>query len=382
MKAVTPRIPCARIPSRGVAIARILLAGAAIALMLPAGAALAGTSVPTTPSTKSAVPTAPSTQAPVPSKPATPSPLPKKPVQPVSNMKSTAGPYRAEEVKVRTRDGHTLAGTLTLPKSAGRYPAVLLLSSADPQNRDASNVHDYYHPFRQIADTLTRAGLAVLRLDDRGVGGSTGRLDSLDTRARAQDARDALAFLRARKDIRADRLALLGHSEGALIAGMIAGEDSTIHAAVLMASTGRTGRATVEWMNHRMLAHTRAEGRERNAMFHEAMAAWDERVKVDPWAMFFDTYDPTVVMHKVRAPLLILHGEQDSNCPPTDADNLGDAAKSSGNLDVTVHTLPGLDHAFLNVSEFKDGVASNDSAYLLSPALLGEISGWLAKHLQ
>jgi hypothetical protein len=302
--------------------------------------------------------------------------------KPAAKSKAPAGPYRSEEVRVRTQDGQTLAGTLTLPSGTGRHAAVLLLSSADPQNRDASNVHDYYHPFRQLADTLTRAGIAVLRLDDRGVGGSTGKLDSMDTRARAQDARDALAFLRVRREIRSDRMALLGHSEGALIAGMIASEDSTIHALVLMASTGRTGRSTVEWLNHRMLAHTRAEGRERNAMFHEAMAAWDERVKVDPWARFFDTYDPTVPMRKVRAPLLILHGEQDANCPPSDAYNLGDASKDSGNLDVTVRTLSGLDHAFLRVSDFRNGVAANDSSYLLSPELLGMITSWLAQHLQ
>ena len=297
-------------------------------------------------------------------------------------IESPAGPYRAEEVKVRTRDGHTLAGTLTRPNGSKRYPVVLLLSSADPQNRDASNVHDYYHPFRQLADTLTRAGLAVLRLDDRGVGQSTGKLDSMDTRARAQDARDALAFLRARRDIRTNRVALLGHSEGALIAGMLASEDSTIHAVVLMASTGRNGRATVEWMNHRMLAHTRAEGRERNAMFHEAMAVWDQRVKVDPWARFFDTYDPTVPLRKVRAPLLILHGEQDSNCPPSDAYNLADASKDAGNLDVTVKTLSGLDHAFLSVGDFHNGVAVNDSSYLLKPELLGLITSWLTQRLQ
>lgn len=296
--------------------------------------------------------------------------------------KAPSGPYRAEEVRVRTRDGQTLAGTLTLPNGSGRYAAVLLLSSADAQNRDASNIHDYYHPFRQFADTLTRAGLAVLRLDDRGVGKSTGRLDTLNTRARAQDARDALVYLRSRRDIRSDRLALLGHSEGALIAGMIGAEDSTLRAIVLMGSNGRTGRATIEWMNHRQLAHTRAVGHERDALFHQAMGDWDARVKTDPWAAFFDTYDPTVLIHKVRAPLLILHGEQDANCPPSDAYNLGDAAKSSGNLDVTVHTLPGVDHAFLAVSGFNSGVAASDSSYLLSPELLGMVTSWLTQHLK
>ena len=364
---------------------------AALAFAMIAGGAHA-TSVTTTPSSKPTVPTQPKPATSVPGTPSSQSAPPKAASSPRPPTHSAAGAktqsgtptgaYRSEEVKVRTRDGQTLAGTLTLPHGTARHAAVLLLSSADAQNRDASNVHDYYHPFRQLADTLTRAGLAVLRLDDRGVGGSTGRLDSLDTRARAQDARDALAFLRARRDIRADRLGLLGHSEGGLIAGMIAAEDTTIRAVVLMASTGRSGHATVEWMNHKMLAHTRAEGRERNAMFQEAMQAWDERAKVDPWAMFFNTYDPTVTMQKVHAPLLILHGEQDANCPPTDAQNLGDAARSSGNLDVTVHTLPGLDHAFLKVSDFKNGVASGDSAYLLSPELLGEITGWLTKRLK
>lgn len=307
---------------------------------------------------------------------------PKSAASTATKAKAPASPYRSEEVKVRTRDGQTLAGTLTLPNGTGRHAVVLLLSSADAQNRDASNVHDYYHPFRQLADTLSRVGLAVLRLDDRGVGQSTGRLDTLDTRARAQDARDAIAFMRARRDLRSDRIALLGHSEGALIAGMMAAEDSTIHALVLMASTGRPGRTTVEWLTRRQLSHSRAEGRERNAQFHAAMEVWDERVKQDPWAAFFDTYDPVPVMRKVRAPMLILHGEQDSNCPAADAYSLGDAAKSNGNPDVTARTLPGLDHAFLRVSDFKNGVASGDSAYLLSPQLLGTIADWLTQHLK
>jgi len=291
-------------------------------------------------------------------------------------------PYRSVEVQVTTRDGQTLAGTLTLPKGVAKPPVMLLLSSATRSDRDASGLHGPYHPFRQISDTLSRNGIAVLRLDDRGAGGSTGSIDSMNTAERANDARDALAFLKQRPDVDPRRIGVLGHSEGGQIAGIVAAEDTTIRAVILMATSAHIGRNIIEWEQRYSVQSARILPMAREREFQKAMAAWKRHAADDHWAAFFDTYDPLPTMTKVRAPVLILQGTADVSCPEAEADVLSAAIKNAGNPDVTLQKVVGVDHAFLRLSGFQNGVAYGDGAYLVTSVALGAIAGWSVKHLR
>jgi dienelactone hydrolase len=291
-------------------------------------------------------------------------------------------PYRSEEVRVRTRDGQTLAGTLTLPLAGSRHPAMLLLSSVVAQDRDASNIHGAYHPFRQIADTLSRNGIAVLRLDDRGVGRSTGRLDTLTTEERANDARDALAFLRRRRDVDAKRLGVLGHSEGANIAMMLAADDTSLKAVISMAGTARPGREVVDWMVRAALASERVAPAVRGQMFQQEMQAWRDRIAKERWVAYFDTCDPGRIAMRVHVPALLMQGGADTSCPPDEVRVLDRTLLMGGNKDVTVRMFDGYDHAFLRIRDFQNGVPYGDGAYLLSSEVLGVIVEWSVKKLR
>ena len=155
-------------------------------------------------------------------------------------------PYTAEHVTIQTPTGITLAGTLTVPahRAGTRLPAAVLITGSGAQDRDeAIPSFGPYHPFREIADTLSRRGIAVLRLDDRGIGGSSQGPPSATSADFADDIRAAMAFVRARADVDPGRVALVGHSEGGMIAPMIAATDASLRAMVLIAAPAKTGRA-------------------------------------------------------------------------------------------------------------------------------------------
>lgn len=131
-------------------------------------------------------------------------------------------PYIVEEVSLETTDGVTLAGTLTKPEGAGPFPAVVLLSGSGPQDRDeALRGH---RPFFVLSDRLTRAGIATIRFDDRGVGGSGGSYPNTEFDRLGDDAGEMLALLRSRSDIAG--AGILGHSEGGMVAGVAASRAS------------------------------------------------------------------------------------------------------------------------------------------------------------
>ena len=165
----------------------------------------------------------------------------------------SGAPYTAEEVRIPTSKGHTLVGTLTLPTMVKPpYPALLLITGSSPQERDHLQDDRYpvslYRPFRQISDSVSRKGIAVLRVDDQGTGCSEGRrLEEVTIQERADDSRAEIQYLRCRKEINASRIGLLGLSEGANIASMIAASDPTIRAIVMMAPTATSGYKIIEY---------------------------------------------------------------------------------------------------------------------------------------
>ncbi|MGH7178809.1 MAG: alpha/beta hydrolase family protein, partial [Tepidisphaeraceae bacterium] len=147
-------------------------------------------------------------------------------------------PYRQENVTFSSGDA-TLAGTLSIPPGRGPFPAAVLISGSGPQNRD-EEVMDH-RPFLVLADRLTRGGIAVLRFDDRGVGESTGKFEGCTTQDFAHDAQRAVELLKTRSEVRPDRIGLIGHSEGGVIAPMVAAESKDVAFVVMLAGTGVPG---------------------------------------------------------------------------------------------------------------------------------------------
>jgi len=146
-------------------------------------------------------------------------------------------PYTEEEVTFEnTNDTVTLAGTLTKPKNLKNFPTVILISGSGPQNRNEELMG--HQPFLVLADYLTRNGIAVLRYDDRGVGASTGRFDTSTIYDFAEDTKAAVSYLKSRKDIDHDKIILLGHSEGGVVAPLVASKDKTIAGIITLAGPG------------------------------------------------------------------------------------------------------------------------------------------------
>lgn len=149
-------------------------------------------------------------------------------------------PYQAVDVRYENASAKvTLAGTLTVPKGVGPFPAVLLISGSGPQDRNETIVG--HKPFWVIADYLTRRGVAVLRCDDRGVGQSTGDAATATLEDTASDVEAGVKFLKTRAEIDGSRIGLLGHSEGGAVAPLVASRSKGIAFLVLMAAPGATG---------------------------------------------------------------------------------------------------------------------------------------------
>ena len=294
-------------------------------------------------------------------------------------------PYRAEEVTVRNQAaGVTLAGTLTLPAvSPGtKVPAVVLITGTGKQDRDeASPGLRGWKPFRQIADTLSRRGIAVLRMDDRGVGGSDAGSPDATTMDLAGDIRAAVAYLRTRPDIDASRIGLVGHSEGAQIAPIVAADDAALDAVVLVAGPSRVGRAISDAQIAHMFDEQGITGAKRDSLVRLNDIARDSMIAQSAWARFWMSYDPLPVARRLRTPVLILQGETDRQVTADQADELAAAVRSGGNRDVTVRIFPDMNHLLVHDPD------GGYTGYASLPSLevrkdfLGALSDWLSRKL-
>lgn len=305
-------------------------------------------------------------------------------------------PFTAEEVTVEAK-GFTLAGTLLLPKSANRLlPAVITITGSGQQTRDeylAIPGLEKYRPFRQIAEALAGRGIAVLRVDDRGVGGSTGR-DTLKTSTSADfadDVRAQIDYLRGRREIDPRRIALVGHSEGGMIAPMVAATDPRLAAIVLMAGSGQRGDEIIAYQVNQGLEadltlteEARARGRrEQQEAMSKAIAgdaSAPESLR-DPWHRFFLAYDPLPAIRKVRQPILILQGELDRQITADQSEMLAKAAREAGNRDVTARVFPGLNHLFLPAKTGAFSEYSSLSTSMIPVDVMKQLSDWLAAKL-
>ena len=313
----------------------------------------------------------------------------------------------------------SLAGTLTLPLAAGPHPAVILITGSGPEDRDETIFG--HKPFLVIADHLTRHGIAVLRFDDRGVGGSTGASKTATSEDFADDVRAALRFLKGRNDIDGKRIGLVGHSEGGLIAPMVAASSPDVAFIVLLAGPGvpgalilaEQGRLISKAMGKPAVDIERDSAMQRRifdivtsglpeAEMHAklefaigmaydvlsdpekkavgdraAFVAAQLAVVVSPWMRAFLAYDPRPTLAKVKVPVLAMNGGSDLQVPP--GQNLPEilaALEAGGCPDVTIAKLPRLNHLFQH-SDTGSVADYGSIEETFAPIALGTLSDWI-----
>jgi dipeptidyl aminopeptidase/acylaminoacyl peptidase len=282
---------------------------------------------------------------------------------------------------------------LTLPaNSTPPYSAVVLITGSSKQDRDHVGSPEEpvsrYKPFRQIADALSRRNIAVLRMDDQGVGCSGGRqLEDVTIEERADDTLAGVAFLRGRPDINPDRIGLLGLSEGGNIGPMIAASDSSIQALVIMAGSATNGLKIREYqVRGRLADRTDLSEAQKEKALQDYMAGVRSAVARGEGTRhvrsFFD-YMPLPTAGEVTCPTLIIHCERDANVPVDHAHLLAKAMAAAGNRDVEVKIFKDHNHLFLPDA---DGRISGYAELLehtnrLPDSILETISGFLTNQL-
>lgn len=317
-------------------------------------------------------------------------------------------PYRSEEIgydNTKHPDVH-LAGTLTLPTGKGRFPAVLLITGSGAQDRDETIFE--HKPFLVLADALTRLGIAVLRVDDRGMGGSTGASPGDTTADFATDVESGVAWLKSRSDIDPTRIGLLGHSEGGLIAPMVASRDSSISFVVLWAGPGVPGadiiveqvRALSAAAGAPAAAVDAAVATQRRVVIAvttspDAVAARTAVAKVlveagapspseatlaqltSPWYRYFLSYDPAPALRALKVPVLAVIGDKDTQVTVTqNAPAL--RAELAGNPKGSMVVLPSLNH-LLQTAQTGTVEEYGKIEETISPSALHVITDWIAK---
>jgi pimeloyl-ACP methyl ester carboxylesterase len=327
-------------------------------------------------------------------------------------------PYRSEEVVFTNNSANVrLAGTLTLPAGEGQYPVAVLISGSGPQNRDEELLG--HKPFLILSDYLTRNGIAVLRYDDRGTASSTGVFRDATTEDLATDAEAAIAWLKTRKEIDPKHIGLIGHSEGGIIAPLVASRSKDVSFIVMLAGTGMTG---LELLPLQSALISKASGTSEadlkktnkiNSKIFKMVAKSDDEATLkkdlekyllgvvgdfpasdkpsgvsdedfvkmlvnqvaNPWMMFFLRYDPIPALKKVECPVLALNGEKDLQVPP--AENLPPIRRAlKKNKNATVVEIPGLNHLFQECTTGSPAEYGQIDV-TMSPKVLKAVTEWV-----
>jgi uncharacterized protein len=318
-------------------------------------------------------------------------------------------PYREEEVTYDNKGQNvTLAATLTIPQGKGPFPAVLLITGSGPQDRDESLLG--HKPFLVLSDYLTRHGIAVLRADDRGVGKSTGVFGKATTADFATDAEAGIAYLKTRTEVDPHKIGLIGHSEGGVIAPMIAARNKEVAFIVMMAGTGVPGDQILVAQGEAIeaasgknpadvakdaakekslltLIETEKDEAALEKALREKMAGEVPEAQIglqitqvtSPWFRYFLTYDPATALRKVTCPVLAINGEKDTQVPPKlNLPSIRKALEEAGNKHFEVEELSGLNHLFQTA---KTGAPAEYAQIeeTMSPVALEKVSTWIQK---
>lgn len=343
---------------------------------------------------------------------------PQEPVEPF--------PYYSEDVTFENKTGNLrLAGTLTLPKKEGTFPVVILISGSGPQNRNEELLG--HKPFLVISDHLTRNGIGVLRFDDRGTGKSTGNHSSATSADFATDVQSAVTYLKTRQEIDQNKIGLIGHSEGGLIAPMVATNNQDINYIVLLAGPGLRGDKILllqqeligraMGMSEIQLQKSKELNKQVFDMIIDSEVSQDLeknvtnfltnelskfsdtelppgmtkdsasiKAQVDqlttPWMVFFMKHNPAFVLEKVKCPVLAINGEKDLQVPPKEnLKAIKESLEKGGNLKVTTKELPKLNHLF---QESATGAPSEYGSIeeTFAPIALDIISKWILEQVK
>jgi len=320
-------------------------------------------------------------------------------------------PYYSEDVAFENKtDKNVLAGTLTLPQKDGVFPAVILITGSGPENRDEEIFG--HKPFLVLADYLTKKGIAVLRFDDRGVAKSTGDYKTATTLDFAKDVQAGIDYLKSRKEIDKNKIGLIGHSEGGVIAPIVAENSKDVGFIVLLAGTGirgdklmllqkerierqmgvpeneiQKGQETFKGAYDIILAsadsddlttkiNSYVKSQFGNKLNGEQISALVAQL-TSPWMVYFLKFDPATALEKVQCPVLAINGDKDLQVPAdVNITAIKKALEKGGNKKTTAKVLPNLNHLF---QECKTGLPNEYGIIeqTLSPTALEEISKWI-----
>ncbi len=319
-------------------------------------------------------------------------------------------PYRSEDVTFPNKKADiTLAGTLTTPRTGGSFPAVLLISGSGPQDRNETIFG--HKPFLVLADYLTRRGIAVLRVDDRGTGLSTGDFATATDDNFVGDALAGLAFLKTRHDINPKEIGLIGHSEGGNIAPRVAVRSKDVAFIVLLEGPGLPGdRIILSQLALILKAHgvppekieaqvtsekqilavikNQPDNAKAAVELRRILSKADPRLKgaalktqlrglLSPWYRNFIAYDPRPTLSKVKCSVLAIGGSKDLQVPAKqNLAAIASALKAGGNKDFTVKELPGLNH-LLQPAETGAPSGYGTIKTTISPKALKVVGDWI-----
>ncbi len=337
-------------------------------------------------------------------------------------------PYKSEDIIYNNADKSLQYGaTITIPEGTGPFPAAIMITGSGAQNRDEEIMG--HRSFAVIADYLTRKGFIILRVDDRGMGKSTGKFSEATSKDFEDDVSNSVDYLLSRPEVDKTKLGLIGHSEGGMIAPMVATKRKDINFIVLLAGPGVK---IIDLMGEQSAAILRSEKTDEEAItvyiplykemitetIHakdttEALAAvkttmnnWVNktdkklvaalgmdkapqrdnmvnslvRTVSSPWFKYFISFDPQPVLEKLECKVLALNGDKDiqvvskQNLPAIEA-----ALKKSKSPAYLVKEMPGLNHLFqtcikCTVNEY------GDLEETFSPAALQVMGDWLLKN--
>ena len=310
-------------------------------------------------------------------------------------------PYKEEEVTFRNEEaGITLAGTFTWPEGGKTLRSAVLVAGSGANDRDETSMGH----FLLLSDFLTRNGYAVLRYDKRGVGESEGDYGAASTFDFADDARSALHYLQARPETDPQKAGIIGHSEGGLIAPIVASEyPDEVSFIVMMGGIGITGLELLLVQSEKMALITGVSeeqvaeiSRINKSLYDIALTDEPDSVKREqfraaaptvpenqyqmllwPWFRTFLALEPDTYLSRVTCPTLAITGENDIQCPPEENLAAMEASlKKAGNTEYVIKTMPGLNHLFQH-SESGSPLEYEQIPEIIAPEALDYIVDWI-----